>query len=109
MMTNCATLSWRLMPRSCLLTAEVLVASAGFFGSLGRVAAPASAAHMLIAISARNEGIHLHFTAKDILENTTVSPDLRIGRLSMRGYPAERAGRAIFPQRQPSGGTSTRP
>src|SRR5580704_436659 len=69
MMTNCATLSWRLMPRSCLLTAELLVASAGLFGSLGRVAAPASAAsavHMLIAISARNEDIHLYFTAKSL-------------------------------------------
>src|ERR1700686_2161003 len=65
MMTNCATLSWRLMPRIHFRAVE-LPKSAGFFGSLGRVAAPKSAAHMLIAVSARNSDINLHFTAKSL-------------------------------------------
>src|SRR6202162_4444696 len=73
MMTNCATLSWRLMPRIHFRAVE-LPKSAGFFGSLGRVAAPTSAAHMLIAISARNEDIHLYFTAKSYWRGACLRP-----------------------------------
>src|SRR5579871_2097862 len=51
MMMSCATLSRRLMERSCLATAELLVA--GFFEGLGGVAAMASDAHRSSAGPAR--------------------------------------------------------